>query len=109
MKTWKEIGKGALAFVTWMAVFILLALIDEAVGYWITDHEITKIMLQCIIQGAAVIVLLGMKSKTITAIVFNIFVLVMMGVVTVEGMAHSMAIVMMLGVVPIYLREKGGE
>lgn len=107
MKVWKEIGKGAAAFAVWMLVFVLMALVDEAVGCWITDCKVTQIMVQCIIQGNAVIVLLRMKAKMITAIGLNILLLVMMWVITDEGMAHSMAIVMMLGIIPAYLCEKG--
>lgn len=110
MKTWKEIGKGAIAFAAWIVVLILLSLIDEAVGYLITGHDITKIMVQCIIQGTAVIVLLCMKAETITAIGLNAFLLLLMWILTEDGMAQSMAIIMMLGIVPVYLREKeGGE
>ena len=109
MKVLNEIVKAMTACVVWILAFLLLAVIDDAVGNWITDHEITRIMLQAIIQGVAVIALLYTKARFITAISVNIIILSITWIVSDVGMAQSFGIIMMLGIIPVYLREKGGE
>ena len=109
MKILKAIGTIIAAMAAWILTLILFALIDEAVGYWITDHKVTQAMNQAIIHGVATIVLLKMKANTITAIAFNIAILVMMYIVSDGGMNQIMGIVMMFYLLPVYRGEKGGE
>ena len=108
MKILKAIGTIIAAIVAWILTLILVALIDEAVGYWITDHEVTQVMSQGIIHGVATIVLLKTRANTIVAIAFNIAVLVMMYLISDGGMNQLMGIWMMAYLLPVYLKEKDG-
>ena len=101
-----EVKYAFLTFMAWVGTFMLLATIDEALGKWLTDHELTKILVQVIIQGVAVGLLYLSRVKFITAVTFNIVCLVFMWVFMSEGIAPSMAIIMHLGLIPIYLRER---
>lgn len=109
MKFFKAVGTIFVAMMAWILTFILIAAIDEAVGHWITDHEVTKAIYQSIIHGIATCVLLKMKANTVTAIAFNIVILVMLRVLSDGGMDQVMGAVMMLYIIPVYLSEKGGE
>lgn len=109
MKILKAIGTIIAAMAAWILTLILFALIDEAVGYWITDHKVTKAMTQAIIHGVATIVLLKMRANTIVAIALNIAVLVMMYLIYSDGMDKLMGVWMMAYLLPVYLKEKGGE
>ena len=109
-KFWKSVGVVCAAMVAWILTLILIALIDEAVNYWITDHEFTQVMTQGIIYGVATIVLLKMRANTIVAIAFNIAILVMIYFISDGGMNQMMGVWMMAYLLPVYWQEKkGGE
>lgn len=108
MKILKAISTIIAAMAAWILTLILVALIDEAVGYWITDHEVTQVITQGIICGVATIVLLKMRANTIVAIAFNIAILVMIYFIVDSGMNQMMGVWMMAYLLPVYLKEKGG-
>lgn len=108
MKTLKAAGTIFVAMMAWILTFVLIAAIDGTIGNWITDHEVTKAMSQAIIHGIATCVLLKMKANTVTAIAFNIVILVMLRVLLDGGMDQAMGAVMMWYLLPVYLGEKGG-
>ena len=108
MKILKAMGAIVAAMVAWNLTLILIALIDEAVGYWITDHEFTQVMTQGIICGVATIVLLKMRANTIVAIAFNIAILVMIYFISGGGMNQMVGVWMMAYLLPVYWQEKKG-
>lgn len=108
MKILKAMGAIVAAMAAWILTLILIALIDEAVGYWITDHELTQVMTQGIIYGVATIVLLKMRANTIVAIAFNIVILMMIYFIADSGMNQMMGVWMMAYLLPVYWQEKKG-
>lgn len=108
MKILKAMGAIVAAMAAWNLTLILIALIDEAVGYWITDHEFTQVMTQGIICGVATIVLLKMRANTIVAIAFNIAILVMIYFIVDSGMNQMAGVWMMAYLLPVYWQEKKG-
>ena len=108
MKILKAISTIIAAMVAWILTLILIALIDEAVGCWIADHEITQVMTQGIIYGVATIVLLKMRTNTIVAIAFNIAILVMIYFISDGRMNQMMGVWMMVYLLPVYWQEKKG-
>jgi hypothetical protein len=108
MKILKAIITIIAAMAAWILTVLLFGLIDEAVNYWITDHEFTQVMSQGIIYGVATIVLLKMRANTIVAIAFNIAILVMVYFISDIGMNQMMGVWMMAYLLPVYLKEKGG-
>ena len=105
-KILKEVWAAAMVFGLWMSVVMIAAIIDEAVGYCLTNNDITKIIVQVIIHGCATLLLIFLRLKTITAIGLDIFLMLMMWIITDDGMAHSMGIVMMACLIPVYLINK---
>lgn len=108
MKILKAIGTIIAAMAVWILTLILFGLIDEAVGYWITDHEVTQAMSQAIIHGVATIVLLKMRANTIVAIAFNIVILMMIYFIVDSGMNQMVGVWMMAYLLPVYWQEKKG-
>lgn len=108
MKILKAISTIIAAMVAWILTLILIALIDEAVGDWIADHEFTKVMTQGIVYGVATIVLLKMRANTIVAIAFNIAILVMIYFIVDGGMNQMTGVWMMAYLLPVYWQEKEG-
>lgn len=105
-KLLNEIWYATMVFCVWMAVFMIAAIIDEAVDCCLTNNDVTKIIVQVIIHGCATLFLIFLRLKTITAIGLDIFLMLMMWIITDDGMAHSMGIVMMACLIPVYLTNR---
>lgn len=103
---WNECKNIILAFAMWVAVFLLLAMIDEAVGCWLTNHEVTRILMQCVIQFSAVGVLMLLRAKTLSAVAVNVIVLILLWWADTQGIAESQMLVMMVSLVPLLYRDQ---
>lgn len=108
MKTIKECGKSILGFLSFCVALIVFFLIDEWLGGWLSDHSLTKAMLNFAIVGTAMLVMRLLKSDLSSYIVADMFVLIF---AENFGNAYSfiLPITMMIWLYIVALNKKGGE
>lgn len=103
-KVLKEAGKSLTALTLWLAMMILIFLLDDATGNLLSDNEFTKILMQTVITATMVLALLFLKAKMITAIVTNILAVAFIWAIASVGMAQSLVVIMLFGLIPICRR-----
>lgn len=109
MKTMlKETGKGALAIVALVATMVLMALVEEAMGFYWTDYTATKVLMQTILISIEFAVLWFLHARVTTTISTNTFFFVLFWAIAEghTGISPWISILMLLEIAPIYLREK---
>lgn len=92
-------------FFAWLLAFEVIAVIDEAVGYWLTDHEATKIIIQCVIQSSFVGMLMLRRAKALSTVVANVIVFVFIWRTSPSGVCESQMLVMLLSLIPFHCRD----
>jgi hypothetical protein len=107
MKIIKECGKSILGFLAFLAAFIVFALIDERLGYWLTDHSLTRAMLNFAIVGVAMLVMRLLKSDLSSYIVADMGVLIFAESFD-NGYSFILPITMMIWLYIVDLTKKGG-
>jgi hypothetical protein len=107
MKTIKEYGKSILGVFAFCVALILFFIVDECLGHWLTDHSLTKAMLNFAIVGAEMLTMRLLKSDLSSYIVADIYVLIL-GENFGNGYSFILPITMMIWLYIEALKKKGG-
>ena len=106
-RIFKEALKVLAGFVIWFAVFCLFALLDDWCGHWLTNQEVTKILMQVLINASGYMALTLMDAKLVSVVAYNIIMLAFIGIFSSVGLSQYYAIIMWIGFIPFVLEKTG--
>lgn len=107
MKKIKECGKSILGFFAFCVALILFSIVDECLGYWLTDHSLTRAILNFAIVGVEMLTMRLLKSDLSSYIVADICVLILAESFD-NGYSFILPITMMIWLYIEALKKKGG-